>query len=85
MVGDDEGPIPRSAKGSDGRTDKTAPGTSVEQNEAERRVNPAGTGKRGLRLETDLKTTRQDRLQSTIRVRARQEAQAGEKTQQKPR
>jgi hypothetical protein len=36
--------IPFSAKSGDGRTDKAASRSSVEQNEAERHVNATGTG-----------------------------------------
>ena len=69
METDDGGKIPVSAKGGDRNLDKTTPGTSPEQNEAKRRVGATRTGKRELRLETNMKTTHQDSLQ-TIRERA---------------
>jgi hypothetical protein len=50
MVGDDEDSIPFSAKSGDRSSDKATSRSPVEQNEAERRVNAAGTDKRELRL-----------------------------------
>jgi hypothetical protein len=44
MVGDDEDPIPFSAKTDNGSPDKATPGASPEQNEAEQHINATGTG-----------------------------------------